>query len=249
MFSNIIEFSAHQDIVSITQARPHPIKLNIPEWYKKLKNPAYARTIKGCMPFLDTLTTGYVLKIPQQMYLKHNFEEDGIKKTILKSASDEYQILPNMEFIYNVNLGEQTHSTDQLKDSPHVDHNRNLPVHKILNPWYIKTPPGYSCLFLPPMNNGHKYISIIPGIVATDEFPYRVNFPFLVNGDKYPIVETMLEIGTPYVQVIPFKRKSWKMKIKGLTTNEISKVENSTGVKFSILHTYKEKFWSKPTWK
>ena len=59
----------------------------------------------------------------------------------------------------------------------------------------------------------------------------------------------MLEIGTPYVQVIPFRRKSWKMKIKGLTTNEIVKVENSTGVKFDILHTYKDKFWSKPTWK
>jgi hypothetical protein len=101
----------------------------------------------------------------------------------------------------------------QLEGSPYVEKNKNLPFYKIINPWIIKTPPGYSCLFVPPLNNTDDRFSIIPAIVDTDTFPNEINFPIVINGDKYPTLDTVLKKGTPYVQVIPFKRDKWKMKL------------------------------------
>jgi len=116
-----------------------------------------------------------------------------------------------------------------------------------LNPWIIKTPPGYSCLFLPPLNNTDDRFSIIPGIVDTDQFPREVNFPIIINGDKYKTLKTIIEKGTPYVQVIPFRRESWKMKIIGHNTDKFNRKKIFYGLK--VLHNYKKRFWSKKTWK
>ena len=63
------------------------------------------------------------------------------------------------------------------------------------------------------MNNTDDRFSIIPGIVDTDSFSLEINFPIVLNGDKYPVIKTTIKKGTPYVQVIPFKREKWKMKI------------------------------------
>ena len=144
-------------------------------------------------------------------------------------------------------MSKDIHPIDQLKGSPHVEKNKSLPFYKILNPWLIKTPPGYSCLFLPPMNNTDDRFSIIPGIVDTDTFNIEINFPFLINGDKYPQLETMLKKGTPYVQIIPFKRDSWKMKIKKKKSNDL--VSSKALYALNMFNVYKDKFWNKKSWK
>jgi hypothetical protein len=74
--------------------------------------------------------------------------------------------------------------------------------------------------------------SIMPGIVDTDTFPNEINFPIVINGDKYPVLETIIEKGTPYVQIIPFKRDSWKMKFKSRTQKEIQNKDIFYGFKF-----------------
>ena len=115
-----------------------------------------------------------------------------------------------------------------------------------MNPWIIKTPPGYSCLFVPPLNNTDDRFFIIPGIVDTDTFPNEINFPIVINGDKYPTLDTLFKKGTPYVQIIPFKRDKWKMKITGKNTEEMRKEKTFYGL--SLLHIYKNKFWNKKSW-
>ena len=52
---------------------PIPAKLNIPEWYKDLKTSQEYVTIKSCIPFLDALTAGYILRMPQDFHVKHNY--------------------------------------------------------------------------------------------------------------------------------------------------------------------------------
>ena len=104
----------------------------------------------------------------------------------------------------------------------------------------ITTPPGYSCLFVPPLNNSDDRFSIIPGIVQTDKHPIEVNFPFIINGDKYPILDTILKKGTPYVQVIPFKRESWKMKI-----SDRNSTKNNFKWGFFNINNYKTNVWSR----
>jgi hypothetical protein len=251
MFDKEIEFSAHEDYFALKEDYPTPIKLNIPEWYKNLDHTILNKTIKGCMPFLDTLTAGYTLKMPQDFNVRHNVNNKNEKGEEFKdsfqtfSLHDYSQIL-NSKHI-NLNSGIDTHSLKQVEGSPFIEKNKNLPFYKILNPWKIKTPKGYSCLFVPPLNNSDDRFSIIPGIVDTDTFSNEINFPIIINGDKYPVLETTIKKGTPYVQIIPFKRNSWKMTVKPRNQKEIQNSRLFYGLK--VLNIYKDKYWNKKSWK
>jgi hypothetical protein len=127
-----------------------------------------------------------------------------------------------------------------------IERNKNFPFMKILNPWLIKTPPGYSCLFVPPLNNCDDRFDIIPGIVDTDVWDLEINFPFVFNGYKYETLETVIKRGTPYVQVIPFKRDNWEMKIKTRDTKTVWKKILTYNAQ--LLRAYKERFWKKKLW-
>jgi hypothetical protein len=247
MFDKEIEFSAQKDYFALEEDYPIPAKLNIPEWYKKLEHTVLKKTIKGCMPFLDSLTAGYLLKMPQDFYVRHNVLNEKNEKDSFQTFGlyDQSQLL-HTQFI-NLNSALDVHSTKQLDGSPLIDKNKNLPFYKILNPWTIKTPKGYSCLFVPPLNNSDDRFSIIPGIVDTDTFSNEINFPIIINGDKYPILEDTIKKGTPYVQVIPFKRDSWKMSLKSKKQKEILNSKLFYGLR--LLNIYKDKYWSKKSWK
>jgi hypothetical protein len=251
MFDKEIEFSAHEDYFALKEDYPIPAKLNIPEWYKKLDHNILNKTIKGCMPFLDTLTSGYLLKIPQDFHVRHNVDNENDKGEKFKDSFQTFALhslspVLNAKSI-NLNSGFDTHSLKQIEGSPLIEKNKNLPIYKILNPWKIKTPKGYSCLFVPPLNNNDDRFSIIPAIVDTDSHPIEINFPIIINGDKYPVLETTIKKGTPYVQIIPFKRDSWKMIIKPRIQKEIQKSKIFFGL--TVINTYKNKYWKKKLWK
>jgi hypothetical protein len=251
MFNKEIEFSAHEDYFALQEDYPTPIKFNIPEWYKKLEHTILNKTVKGCMPFLDTLTSGYLLKMPQDFYVRHNVDNKNEKREKIKDSfqtfglHDVQQVL-NAKYL-NLNSGLDIHPIKQVEGSPFIEKNKNLPFYKIINPWKIKTPKGYSCLFVSPLNNSDDRFSIIPGIVDTDSFPNEINFPIIINGDKYPVLETTIKKGTPYVQIIPFKRDSWRMNFKPKKQKEIQNSRLFYGLK--LLNNYKDKYWNKKSWK
>jgi hypothetical protein len=251
MFHKEIEFSAHEDYFNVKEDYPIPIKLNIPEWYKKLEHNLNLKTIKGCMPFLDTLTSGYLLKISQDFNVRHNVDSKNKDGETIKDSFHTFGLFDASPILHakliNLNSGSDVHSTAQVEGSPFIEKNKNLPFYKILNPWKIKTPKGYSCLFLPPLNNSDDRFSIIPGIVDTDTFPNEINFPIILNGDKYPVLETTIKKGTPYVQVIPFKRDSWKMSVKARLQKEVQNSRLFYGL--TLINRYKEKYWTKKSWK
>jgi hypothetical protein len=248
MFDKEIEFSTQENYFSLKEDYPIPAKLNIPEWYKKLNHEVFNPTVKGCMPFLDTLTCGYLLKIPQDFHLQHNVKNNkNLKDSFSMFAMKPF---PNLTYDSYLNLNSSSvdvHHQKQLGDSPYVEKNNNLPFYKIYNPWKIKTPNGYSCLFVPPLNNSDDRFSIIPGIVDTDTFPVEINFPIVINGDKYPILDTTIEKGTPYVQIIPFKRDSWKMKFKASENKKLHESKLLYGLK--VFNNYKKRYWNKKSWK
>ena len=245
MFKKIIEFSAPQEYFDLQEDYPIPIKNNIPDWYKKLKHSYNNKSVKGCMPFLDTLTSGYLLKIPQDIIVKHNVLNE-------ENVPDSYQFVDPLNYLLlqskqiNLITAEEPsfHPIIQMDGSPLVEKNKGLSFHKIANPWTITTPPGYSCLFLPPMNNQDDRFSILPGIVDTDKFYQEVNFPIIFNGDKYETLDTTLKKGTPYAQVFPFKRESWKMKITSQKKIVVKKLFH----RLSSLNVYKTLSWVKKTW-
>tara|TARA_R110000751_G_scaffold177176_1_gene283474 strand:+ start:1393 stop:2145 length:753 start_codon:yes stop_codon:yes gene_type:complete len=250
MFENKIKFIANKDYIKENIDRPEPAKLNIPDWYKKLEHSLHNKTVKGCMPFLDTLTIGYILRMPADYSITHNvYNTDTNKKDTASETS--FTQVPN-SFGNKLNLNKnnnQFHPIEQLGGDkcPIVHKNKNLKIHKLINPWIIKTPPGYSCLFVPPLNNSDDRFSIIPGVVDTDSFQTEINFPMIVNGDKYPVLKSIVKRGTPYVQVIPFKREKWKMSFGS------EKHEKGEQIKFFqdsyIINNYKQKYWYKKSWK
>jgi len=254
MFEKIIEFSCLDKYVNTEKEKdtfPTPVKLNIPKWFKEMKHTVEARNVKGCIPFLDSLTTGYLLKVPQDIVIYHGHEEKINDK--LQKVSKQHNSFINFygaQTSLNLNYNNETslQSIEQAKGWPDLTKkNQGGPIHKIINPWLIKTPPGYSSLFLPVLNNNQEKFEIIPGIVDTDIYDQEVNFPILLSGfDKVPI-DYMIKRGTPYCQVIPFKRDAWKMKITGRSSEEM----RWTHFIFnnSVIDVYKRFFWRKKSFK
>jgi hypothetical protein len=203
------------------------------------------------MPFLDALTSGYLLKMPQDLHIRHNVDATDRNNNKIKDSFQTYAMFDQGQILrakgINLNSGNDSHQTLQLEGSPLVEKNKNLPFYKILNPWKIKTPKGYSCLFVPPLNNCDDRFSIISGIVDTDTFPNEINFPIVLNGDKYPILETTIYRGTPYVQIIPFKRESWKMTLKASKQKDI--IASNLFYGLTLIRYYKDKYWNKKLWK
>tara|TARA_S200002703_G_scaffold88402_3_gene76314 strand:- start:2552 stop:3292 length:741 start_codon:yes stop_codon:yes gene_type:complete len=246
MLDKIITFKASKEYIDNNKdILPIPSILNIPQWYKNLEHKKDNKTVKGCMPFLDSLTAGYILKVPVDYYIEHNVDTLGVKNTGFHSSQKNKDLADEINLNYDKDGA--FHQTRQIKDSPLLEKNKNLPIHKINNPWIIKTPPGYSTLFVSPFNNSDDRFSIISGIVDTDTFDVEVNFPFIVNGDKYPTLKTTIKRGTPYVQVIPFKRQKWKMKID--TLNKKDRKTNYFFLEKYLIDNYKKIFWNKKSWR
>lgn len=214
---NLIEFSCHADLLHLKNIHPIPSKLDIPEWYKKIEKQLdedpRSQSVKSCMPFLDSMTCGYLLPLSQDMILQHNIWVKNKNKYMTHIGFSNNNDKHKIKNQYNLNIDTEEHPTRQVggKDSFMGKKNKGMGIPKIMNPWTIKTPPGYSCLFVPPMQREMDYIHIIPGIVDTDTFDLKINFPFIINTEKYDKIDTIISMGTPYVQVIPFKREGWKM--------------------------------------
>jgi hypothetical protein len=100
-------------------------------------------------------------------------------------------------------------------------------------------------LFSATLNNRDDRFEIISGIVDTDTYDRQINFPFILNNAKYPELDTIINKGTPIVQVIPFKRDEWKMKIGVSKINLVSTLLKES---FYLFRNYQRMFWRKKKW-
>jgi hypothetical protein len=177
---------------------PVPGVKAVPEWYKKMKtsfadNKTEGRevqdsqTIKRCMPVLDAITTGYIIKTHTDLTVKNI---DGVL---------------SFEWAYDTSDTVSFHPAYQVINYRNLDLPNGAP--KLRNPWGIKTPKGYSCLFFSPPHRPACGIRILEGIVDTDLYTNSVQFPFLIDDGFTGTIPA----GTPVVQVIPFKRDSFRM--------------------------------------
>ncbi len=225
---NLITFTK---VLNVADAyKPIPASKALPDWYKKTsnrigeKNPDAYPTIKKCIPVFDALTTGYILVTPFDVWVKQVDGEPAYQPSF--NAQDMVQFHPVMQA------------------SKHPIAN-GLPFPKWMNPWAIKTPKGYSTLFVPPMHNPNPWFEIAEGIVDTDEYFAAVNFPFVL---KNPTYEGLIPAGTPMAQIIPFKRESWKMKI-GNEEDKVKQSEIVTYVGSQFFDRYKRLFWNRKEYK
>mgnify|MGYP007071663276 CR=1 FL=1 len=71
--------------------------------------------------------------------------------------------------------------------------------------WQVKLPPGYSALYAQPFNRYELPFLTTSGIIDNDKVHLPGSLPFfIIEG-----FEGVIPAGTPYAQVIPFKRENW----------------------------------------
>jgi len=188
---------------------PKPANKVVPDWYKELemwqKNTELnvdAPTIKNCMPVQDLLLSGYIIFNTYEL--------------ILSAVNDA--------------MYEQVQAVCPHKSHVSSHHHEQMPVQiqgnkkhyfKIAQPWIIKTPPGYSCLFQQPFYQFENRYQLLPAIVDTDKHDLNVELPgYLCTTESVKI-----ESGAPLIQVIPFKRDDWQMSAN-LTEKVTSKLQS-----------------------
>jgi hypothetical protein len=231
MFENKITFCACEyDMVDVWP-RPQSASRVIPDEYKRLEKfkdgNMHNVTVKSCMPFLDALTLGYIIFFDQD-YIVDPVEND-LSVTPAQSKSPKKN-----EFEY--------HSREQLPKD--WEQKAGEHVGKFHNRWLIKTPPGYSCLFIKPMNRIEDRFEIISGVVDTDTYISLINFPFILNKRDE---QFMIKKGDPMVQVIPFKREPWKSWSGFYKEDLHTKTDNQLLSKW--YDKYKKMFWNKKSFK
>ena len=206
-----IEFKT--DVKGLEEIAPvKPAKYFLPQWFKGMKDfvevdavheknkPNYfgkkgdtakkhtSGTVKRCPAIVDLITEGFIIPMWSDFLIQRDME------------TFEWD---NKNFQYGIEF----HSKEQIKGwyLKKTDFPEGI---KFTNPWRIYTPKGYSVMFMTPTYQFEKRFTVLPGIVETDSY-HHINFPSIWHTTK----DAVIERGTPFIQVIPFKRDEWNLNI------------------------------------
>lgn len=191
-----IEFATSPSVWRVASP-PYRAAKALPRWWqelqKELPSDGFPRhTIKACTPVFDALTAGYIIPLPFDLHVKARGDE----------------ILFTWRFAPDVYI--EQHPVEQV------------PIYggawKLINPWVIKTEPGVSVMIVHPMHRPELPFHTLEAVVDTDTYHNNVNFPFRWTGGDY---DGVLRAGTPFAQVIPFRREPWTMSAHAMTDEEL----------------------------
>jgi hypothetical protein len=207
-------------------------KKNVPDWYKKIPlwgnrqifeiGKGFNPTLKQCMPFMESLTTGYMIVLPNDLYVKDNNGEPFITWN-------------------SSNFPPQTRG--EVADSKLIPF-EHYPTEFVWQTGVASTiPVGYSAIFTHPLNRHDLPFTTLTGIVDGGMILYGTgNIPFYIKKG----FEGIIPVGTPIMQIIPFRQENWCSEItKGLYAKaQLEKAKSSS----FIIGWYKKTFWTKKTY-
>ena len=240
-----IEFVARSPYFDKVAPRPYPAKDFLPKWYKEM--PSYNEgengkrmltvrygassvTPKMCTPMYDTFTTGYIIPLWADVEVR---QVNGIPNLYWRTEAPQFEMHGGWGNGGNDGV---TGLTTPDGYSPFV--------FKWMNGWDFRTPKGYSCLVTDPYANENSPFKAIGAVVDSDKLKLSILPPIWIKKDFEGIVEK----GTPMVQVIPFKRDSWKAKYSSLAEGEYRLMEEA-GFNAHIKNHYKRFVWTKKDFK
>jgi hypothetical protein len=206
-----------------------PAKKHIPEWYKKIpiwKNneiyeidKGFNKSIKLCPPFLDCFTSGYMIVLPNDLYIKN---DNGFP--LITWSNAEYPPKLRTE-LTDLNLVPTGHH--ELEFAWQTGAANTIPI-------------GYSMLYTHPLNRHDLPFTTLSGIIDGGFCIYpNGEVPFFIKKG----FEGIIPQGTPIVQLIPFRQEKWKhKKTKNLIIESKKHWSKSTAM---IYGWYKKTFWTK----
>lgn len=216
--------------------KPDLIKKFIPEWYKKAETHFSSEEdlaieegtqkmnagLKTCVPFLDAMLSGYALVMPFDIYVGKT--EDG-----------------DLDIKWNAPQGWENFIEERPRGSGSTMPRPagHAPNHLVWSGrWGIKVPKGYSVLVTHPLNRQDLPFTTSSAIMDSDKFFGNGNVPFFIKEDFIGVIEK----GTPFAQIIPIKRKRWKMIHNSALKDSLQRQGNDVRKKEG---TYKKKYWTR----
>ena len=187
-------------------SKPEPIIKTLPDWYRKadwfVPDPATGKpaeaadgsgkmpTWKACPAVLDVMGTGYTYKTPCAI----EFTEDAAGNIQAKVLDAAYRsVLVDREPMPQFN-------------HPWGYHAKHFAWWA---DWAVELPEGYSALYTHPLNRFELPFLTMSGVVDNDKVHLPGTMPFFwLKGAR-----GVLPAGTPYAQIIPFKREHWESEI------------------------------------
>lgn len=212
---------------------PIPAKKAVPKWYKdippwiggkpRVENYSSNSTVKQCIPFLDGLTSGYLLTLHTDIQVTRYAEFSTPKLTWMITPDPVTLRDPAGGLGFPIPAGH---------DADHWAWIANFG---------ISLPAGYSALVSHPFNRFDLPFTTTAGIMDSDMHWASGNLPFFLKSD----FEGVIEAGTPIAQVIPFKREPWKSELD--TSEEtFREADNMTFKARSVINGfYKKAAWQK----
>lgn len=233
----IIEFITNNKL-ALKYFPPVPAKKMLPEWYKNTPliiegiNPNDAKqmvqennqtnfTIKGCVPVLDYLTNGYIIRADADILITpENFDNSETAGFWWKSFGGKLE----------------THTHRQCPI--HINNKKN-DYFKWVNSFAVKTPKGYSCYFYQPELFMENKFKLFPAIVDTDGYNMQpIHFPgVILTKDSF-----MIKAGDPIMVVFPFKRDDWQSKIRLFNKKENNQLNAGNPIYMFFSRGYKRLF-------
>lgn len=215
---NIFFHPASEEVYKHIQG-PIPAKSAISQWYKDIQ-PSKQKNVKNCIPFLDTMTSGYIQLTWEDIHVRRI--EDSVD---VYTKNKTNVPLINIRTKSDISISENFYNIEFVW----------------LRNWSVELPDGYSALVTHPLNRYDLPFVTLSGIVDFDTYNHTKvgNIPFYLSKN----FEGVIPKGTPMFQIIPIKRDSWISK-KEIYNEE---VWNQKENKRSLVQdsAYKKMFWQK----
>lgn len=205
--------------------KPYSARKFIPDWYKSLpmkinnEERLNNNTVKRCVPFFDAMSIGYIIPLSADVWFKSNDDCSGLE---WDSQFPDPLI--------------RQHSKEQISGGSVRNPKDHMPPMKFVSQWIIETPPGWSTLFIPPINRRDERFECMGGLVDTDNYFNNIQLPFFFTKPNY---DGIIKAGTPLVQAIPVKRSEYlsKAKVEKFSDNDYKRL-NKTKLKISSHESY-----------
>lgn len=216
---------------------PSPSKSFVPEWFSKAsrfwtdksgknyydhESGEKLLSFKACPALMDSFVSGYSLLTPCDIhfYTINGKISVGIDDKY-KSFCERREPVADLEVPFGY---EETH------------------FHWFPN-WMPELPEGYSAVYVSPINRFDLPFITVSGIIDNDKMSTPGLIPFFIQKGFVGTIKA----GTPYVQILPYKRESWNMEKVFHSEIEIVHRHNESAKKFRIPGGggYKKTVWSR----
>ena len=224
---------------------PRPAADSMPDWYKEARSykndiglewdedsssVTGSQTFKKCIPFREAMTIGYMFFIGFDIVIRQ-LDDEGTQ----------------WSWDFTAKKGASHHAEHQIKEIPVMDGFAAFGL-KFMNPWIIKTPPGYSSLIVQPLNRADIKFFPYAGVIDTDQYMHPINGIFQVKKMKKAAFK-VIRAGSPLFQVIPFKRENWTHSIEDVGTYGEESQKQLAQLSRGVNHTYRDNWNVKKSYK